>query len=738
MRLLTLSVLLLTLTILDCKAQSVQKFNLNFETPGEKKNLAKGWFKWGNYSLSLDTSVVYSGNYAAQITSDSSSGNFGSVAYKIPANYKGETITLRGFMKIKDVKNGTAGLLLRINGGGKTLAFENMNREQIRGTKDWKQYSITLTYPEEAENIYLGGILIGKGQAWFDDFELTIDGKNVENIKYTPAKVYPASKDKEYDSGSNIEFNKLTSKSVGDLALLGKVWGFLKYYHPEIAKGEYNWDYELFRFLPKYLDTKTPSKRNATLASWIDTLGIVQKCKNCSKIDSSAHLQTNLLWIENSNLGSELRKKLNFIFKNRQNKEHYYVRLTNGVKNPSFLHEDSYTNMSYPDDGFRLLSLFRYWNMIQYFFPYRQNMDKDWDHVLKEYIPTFIKAENELEYELAVLQIIADVQDTHANLWGGGDKINNLRGHFYPPFHVRFIEEKLVLTDYYNPGLKKVAGLEVGDIITHINNKPVKTIVDSLKPFYPASNQVARLRNMSQDLLRSDKEEISIQYESSEESIKKNLALYEKDSLNYYSRYQKEDKKSYKVMDGNIGYVTLESIKDEDVPKIKNSFKSTDGIIIDIRNYPSAFVPFKLGSFFVSSSTPFAKFTKGSITTPGEFTFSKPVKIPASSQTYKGKLVVIVNSFTQSQAEYTAMAFRAGQNTTVIGNTTAGADGNISTIMLPGGLRTLISGIGVYYPDGKPTQRIGIVPDVEVKPTIKGIRDGKDELLQKAIEIINN
>ena len=50
----------------------------------------------------------------------------------------------------------------------------------------------------------------------------------------------------------------------------------------------------------------------------------------------------------------------------------------------------------------------------------------------------------------------------------------------------------------------------------------------------------------------------------------------------------------------------------------------------------------------------------------------------------------------------------------------------------------MISGIGVYYPDGAETQRIGIIPDIEIKPTIAGIREGKDELLEKAIELIND
>jgi C-terminal processing protease CtpA/Prc len=45
----------------------------------------------------------------------------------------------------------------------------------------------------------------------------------------------------------------------------------------------------------------------------------------------------------------------------------------------------------------------------------------------------------------------------------------------------------------------------------------------------------------------------------------------------------------------------------------------------------------------------------------------------------------------------------------------------------------MISGIGVFYPDKKPTQRVGIVPDIEARPTIQGIRSGRDEVLERAL-----
>ncbi len=57
-------------------------------------------------------------------------------------------------------------------------------------------------------------------------------------------------------------------------------------------------------------------------------------------------------------------------------------------------------------------------------------------------------------------------------------------------------------------------------------------------------------------------------------------------------------------------------------------------------------------------------------------------------------------------------------------------------ILLPGGVCSYFSGIGIYYPDGTETQRVGIIPDIYVWPTAKGIKDGRDELLEKALELI--
>ena len=162
----------------------------------------------------------------------------------------------------------------------------------------------------------------------------------------------------------------------------------------------------------------------------------------------------------------------------------------------------------------------------------------------------------------------------------------------------------------------------------------------------------------------------------------------------------------------------------------------TKGLIIDIRNYPSDFVPFTLGQLLVSSPANFAWFTNTDPVNPGAIRWGSKVSLTPQQPHYSGMVVILVDEVTQSQAEYTTMAFRTAPGAIVIGSTTAGADGDVSTILLPGGYSSYISGLGVFYPDKRPTQRVGIVPNIVVTPTIEGIRAGRDELIEEAVRQI--
>ncbi|GHT66298.1 hypothetical protein AGMMS50239_27550 [Bacteroidia bacterium] len=124
--------------------------------------------------------------------------------------------------------------------------------------------------------------------------------------------------------------------------------------------------------------------------------------------------------------------------------------------------------------------------------------------------------------------------------------------------------------------------LKIGDIITHVDGRPVESIVDSIKKYYPASNEAARMRNIAGDLLRSKEQTLYINYISSNQLKQREIYLENKSHLQHYI-YKKSATKCYKFINENIGYISLKSIKDEDINTIKENFKNTKGIIIDIR-----------------------------------------------------------------------------------------------------------------------------------------------------------
>lgn len=709
-------------------------FNFDFETI--ENGHPKGWENFGNetYHKALDSTIVKNGKYSVSLAYTDGNPGFKAWAFTLPDNYKGKSITLSGFIKTENVSEGHAGLWMRID---PSLGFDNMNNRGIVGTTDWTKYEITLPMsPDKTDKIVVGGLLVGKGKMWLDDFKVTIDGKEIQNAKTFIKPVFPAQLDNEFDEGSKIASFEYTSSQIANLKTLGLIWGFLKYHHPKVASGDLNWDYELFRIMPQILSAKSTNERDAIFTAWIASLGDF-KTTSLREPKDKIKFKPDLDWITTSNFSNELTAALNNVKIAKRTDNHYYLAFHSGVNNPDFKNENAYRKMVYPDTGFRLLTLFRYWNMIQYYFPYKNLIEEDWKMVLEEFIPKFIQAKDETEYTLTTLEIIARIHDTHANIWGGNAVLNKFYGSKFAAAEIKFVEEKAVVTRFYDDKLGEESGLKVGDIIASVNQKPMEEFVKDKLHRTPASNYPTQLRDIANLVLRTNDDELTVEYIRDGKKNQQKIATYTTDKINIYKFYEEKDS-CFKFVAKDIAYINNGSVKRKYLPELWEQYKDTKGLIIDARNYPSDFVIYQLGRYLVDKKSPFVKFSKGSFKQPGMFTFYKTYNVWRSrGENYRGKVVILVNETTQSSAEFHTMAYQQSPNAIVMGSTTAGADGNVSDISLPGGISTMISGIGVYYPDGRETQRIGIVPDIEVRPTIEGVKMGRDEVLEKAIEYIN-
>jgi len=738
---------LLLALVFTCSLLRAQvKFNGNFEQLDDKGN-PLGWdltFDHRNtYDIHLDSTIKRQGKYSISISPGKSKDGYGAINFPINHTFHGKTLMLIGSIKTENVTDGWAGIWLRVDGDDKkVLQFDNMQKQALTGTNDWKEYVVRVPYNEdEALTVNAGALLAGKGKMWVDSLRLYLDDQPIEQAVIMPGHSYAADKDTAFLKGSGIDTIIVTKQNSAYLTLLGQLWGFLKYHHPAIAKGDYNWDAELFRILPSVLKCKTDIEFSKVAEHWVDMLGKPAPCTTCktaAQIKDLAGTPHYGNLFNNTIFSKSLTGKLRYMIKNRYTGRNYYVDLgTSNAGVPQFQHEKGYAKMTYPDAGYRLLALYRYWNIINYFCPNRHLITEGWDNVLPLFIPKLSKVRNKTEYGKTMVMLIAHIHDGHAFIQN--DAFEATKGQYRVPFQARFIQNKFVVTGYYKDtiGVKNI--FKIGDVITAINGISIDQLLKKYLPITPASNYGAQLRDIPGNfLLRSKNAAFSFSLLRDNKPVRVKINGLEVSKTDFYSLDWNSEPKSpaYRTLNGNIGYLFAGRYKNTDLDDIKKKFAGTRGIILDLRCYPSDEMEFTLGNYLKPYVSPFVKFTSASNGYPGTFSSMLESNGDKTGEHYKGKVVILVNALTQSNAEFVTMAFQTAPNITVIGSTTAGADGNITPITLPGDFGTYMYGLGVYYPDGTCAQRKGVKINYFVEPTISGIKAGRDEVLEKAEQLI--
>ncbi|MEM6719694.1 MAG: S41 family peptidase [Bacteroidota bacterium] len=510
------------------------------------------------------------------------------------------------------------------------------------------------------------------------------------------------------------------------LASLGKVYGFLKYYHPKVAKGYVNVDQHLVEHISKVKSTTDKASLSKIYIDWIDELGEIVPCKSCNEEKPYFDKNFDLSWLDDTRLfTAELSSKLRYIEQNRNQEANYYIEIK-PVGNIKVTNEPTYKALGeYPQEVYRLLGLFKYWNIIEYFFPYKYLTDQHWDAVLLEMIPKFQQAANKTDYQNTIKELVAKLDDSHAWISITQENVKHL------PVKISNIEDKAVISGFYNDSIAKQNDLQLGDIIVKINDVVVASEMAKRLKYTAGSNTNGKIKRTYSYIFAGVQDEVvlTIIRNGSEKQI--TSKRYHFKDFNYLNNPKTIKSKS---ISDDIGYINAGSVDGKEVFKIFKSFKNKKAVIIDVRNYPKP-IHAALTRFTNSEKRDFYNGYSPDISYPGKFIYKQSRKTGGSRKNFKGKVIILVNEETISLAEFIAMALQTGDNVITVGNQTVGADGDVVTFNYLGGYKTAMSGNGIQYPDGTETQRKGVKTDVEVTPTINGLQQGRDEVLEKAIEI---
>jgi carboxyl-terminal processing protease len=555
------------------------------------------------------------------------------------------------------------------------------------------------------------------------------NGPYAESINPNKDKVFV---NKHYACNEKIvEFTEL-----GRQYYFIKIWGFLKYYG-EPVDADTNWD-EYFINNISTVKGLNPQLYQLFIANTISLFKLPELKKVKNNVANYSLLDNR--WFNDGIYFSEtVSGKLNYIFENHTSNSNQFISQSR-IGNLEFNDEQRYDKAEYPNMATRLLGLARYWNIINFFYVYKNDSSENWDRILMTNIPKFTLAHNAKEYHITVHALSSKLYDCHSMV--RSDLLDkDVFGQFVPNFRVKLIDSTLMVSririDEWD-----TKQIMVGDILLKINNEDALTRYRYYNSFMKGANALSEQRIICPYLFGSvsDKMKLLILRHGKQIEVNLNLKKYP-----LYTAKEQTIKKELsstiviKKFDTTTAYINLENISGDNFESNFTKAKKYKNLIIDLRNYPQDKISLKLTDFLLPKPVAFFTSTYADVTSPGLLRSKKGYMLGSENgDKYKGNVYILVSEATQSQAEFLVMALQTSKKVTVVGSQTAGSDGNVTQFHFPGKIETMFTGIGIYYPDFTPTQRKGVKIDVRVDYTLKAIAAGKDEILEKALNVITN
>ncbi|MBN2466166.1 hypothetical protein JXD38_11150 [candidate division WOR-3 bacterium] len=386
----------------------------------------------------------------------------------------------------------------------------------------------------------------------------------------------------------------------------------------------------------------------------------------------------------------------------------------------------------------RLLGLFKAWSVIRYLDPHVELCDMDWSSCLSDWIPKVEAADSLLAYARALRMLTAHLHDNNVFYF-----FPNLPEPQSLPVFFGCVEGKIVVTDVMGAESGGSAtDLQVCDELVEFDGKTVPELVTDYRLQVSYSTEGAFCQRMC-DMLAfgTAGSEVKMVVRRGEQLVPLALKRAVTRQARIAHSARRRSSGGYRLLDQDIGYIDLARLAS--LGEFERSFEAlrqARGLIVDIRGYPGFTVQLALCARLIDRPIKSAIYEvpivsgydrEEHVWSIGQYEVKPDPKVH-----YGGPVVVLVNEKTFGGAEDVCIYLRNAERVTFVGGTTAGCNGNRAWLSLPGGGRLWFTGMRVKFGDGRPFQNIGVVPEVPAAPTVEGVRAGRDELLEKGLEVL--
>lgn len=404
----------------------------------------------------------------------------------------------------------------------------------------------------------------------------------------------------------------------------------------------------------------------------------------------------------------------------------------------------------------RLAGFTRLWSEVNFNFAFFDQVpDVDWDQVLIEYLPKIQQAETARDYYRVLQRCIALLEDGHTSVWGAG--IGSAEYLSRPPIRVQSLSgEKAIIVgitpmeNVHNPERKReieAAELKLFEEVTHIDGRAVKEILENdIYPYISASTPQGRdLKAYPQLLQGPYHSKVSLRLKDLDDTAREITLM-----RSYYPSKTKANAFEFRELEIGIFYVNLNSFGSDAVVRkfdeIFPNLQEAKGLILDLRHNGGGNSDHGYSIISMLTDKPIAgSHWKTRKYMPAFRAWGEQEQwyegehdpiLPSEETPYLGPLVVLTGPATFSAAEDFVVALHAAKRATIVGRRTGGSTGQPLIIELPGGGGARICTKRDTYPDGREFVGVGVIPDVEVRPTQADLAAGTDIVLMKGVDVL--
>ncbi len=661
------------------------------------------------------------------------------------APYRGKLVRMRGWIRTQG--SGRAQMWLRVDLPDKKMGFfDNMGDRPVAGQTEWRAVEISGTVASDAVGIALGAMAFD-GPVWFDEVTFDIVGNPPK-----PGPIEPA--------------RPISELGVRNLTTFAELYGVIRYYHPSDEVAAANMDHLALEALPAVETADTPEKLAQALRSAFGPVAPTvriwasgAKPPSASDALKPAPAAKQVINWKHHGIGltspsvySSIRErspavpdtKLEIIetkFARSQISASVPIRLFTDETGATLPRAETSDLQARPGPGLeytaasrttRLADIIIAWNVLGNFYPYFDVVKTDWNAVLPSALRRAAIDADEFAFEKTLQWTVAQLHDGHGNaFYTGAGKPAQMSA----PFHVDSIEGKVIVTNVPD-STSGADAPQPGDEIVSINGHPAAAAVADLEQYISgATPQWIRAKSMGQFTLGvRDKEGRAEVRRFGEAGLTARTVTFKYSSM-FKAPTDSRPANLITELKPGIWYVDLTRSSDQDFTAALPKLEKAQGIVFDLRGYPKvtpawlAHVtdkPLKSAQWHIANST-----------RPGEHNFVQsgwPIEPKAPYLT--ARKVFLTDGGAISYAETTMGIiehFRLGE---ILGSPTAGTNGNINTLTLPGKYRIIFTGMKVLKHDGTQHHGIGILPTIPVARTQAGVAAGKDEVLERAVAVL--